>query len=87
MRKMVSFGLGKKKKDVFFGLSRVWDKEKILFVCFFLSLILFCNCVCLFVCLFVNFHLFLFTFVCFCSHLFLSFFLCSSYNKKTKTSL
>ena len=35
MRKMVSFGLGKKKKDVFFGLSRVWDKEKILFVCFF----------------------------------------------------
>ena len=53
MRKMVSFGLGKKKKDVFFGLSRVWDKEKILFVCFFFSLILFCYCVCLFVCLLI----------------------------------
>ena len=86
MRKMVSFGLGKKKKDVFFGLSRVWDKEKILFVCFFFQLD-FVLLLCMFVCLFVNFHLFLSTFVCFCSHLFLSFFLCSSYNNKTKTSL
>ena len=51
MRKMVSFWLGKKKKDVFLVLSRVWDKEKILFVWFFFSLILFCNCVFLwFVC-------------------------------------
>ena len=35
MRKMVSFGLGKKKERFFLVLSRVWDKEKILFVLFF----------------------------------------------------
>ena len=35
MKKMVSFGLGIKKKDVFLVLSRVWDKGKILFVFFF----------------------------------------------------
>ena len=52
MRKMVSFGLGIKKKDVFLVLSRVWDKGKILFV-FFFNLILFCNCVFLFVCLLI----------------------------------
>ena len=85
---MVSFGLGKKKKDVFFlSCHECGTKEKFCLFFFILNWILFCNCVFLFVCLFVNFHLFLFTFVCFCSYLFLSFFLCSSYNKKTQTSL
>ena len=51
MRKMVSFGLGKKKKDVFLVLSQLWDKEKKIF--FFFYLILFCNCVFLFVCLLI----------------------------------
>ena len=32
MRKMVSFGLGKKKKDVFLVLSQLWDKEKNFFL-------------------------------------------------------
>ena len=50
MRKMVSFGLGKKKKDVFLVLSQLWDKEKKFF---FFYLILFCNCVFLFVCLLI----------------------------------
>ena len=49
MRKMVSFGLGKKKKDVFFlSCHECGTKEKF---CFFFNLILFCNCVFLFVCL------------------------------------
>ena len=42
MRKMVSFGLGKKRKDVFLVLSQFWDKEKNFF---FFYVILFCNCV------------------------------------------
>ena len=84
MRKMVSVGLGKKKKDVFLVLSRVWDKEKFCLFVFFQSDFFF---VIVYFCLFVNFHLFLCTFFCFCSHLFLSFFLCSSYNNKTQTSL
>ena len=47
MRKMVSFGLGIKKKDVFLVLSRVYS---VCFFCFFFfNLILFCNCVFLFV--------------------------------------
>ena len=56
---MVSFGLGKKKER--FSLSREWDKEKILFVVFFFNLILFCNCVFLFVRLLI--------FICCCLHL------------------
>ena len=48
---MVSFGPGKKKKDVFLVLSQLWDKEKKIF--FFFYLILFCNCVFLFVCLLI----------------------------------
>ena len=35
MRKMVSFGLGKEKKDVFLVLSRVWDREKFCLFVFF----------------------------------------------------
>ena len=60
MRKMVSFGLGKKKKDVFFlSCHECGTKEKF---CFFFNLILFCNCVFLFVCLFVC----LLIFICSC---------------------
>ena len=54
MRKMVSFGLGKKKERRFFGLvmSVGQRKNSVCFVLFF-NLILFCNCVFLFVCLLI----------------------------------
>ena len=79
---MVSFGLGEKKERCFFGLVTSVGQRKNFF-----NLILFCNCVFLFVCLLI--------FICSCLLLsasvhicfFLSFFLCSSYNKKTQTSL
>ena len=49
MRKMVSFGLGKKKKDFFWSCHDCGTKKKI--IIFFFYLILFCNCVfLLFVC-------------------------------------
>ena len=73
-----------KKERCFFGLVTSVGQRKILFVCFFSMWFCF---VIVYFCLFVNFHLFLCTFFCFCSHLFLSFFLCSSYNNKTQTSL
>ena len=47
MRKMVSFGLGKKKKDVFWSCHDCGTKKKFFF---FFLLDLFCNCVFLFVC-------------------------------------
>ena len=50
---MVSFWLGKKKKDVWSCHECGTKKKFCLFCFFFFNLILFCNCVFLFVCLLI----------------------------------